>query len=324
MSYRGLIVLVVSWLFALMPPVTADDDITITVDEVDSSSAPAARQLLAPIEDVIHQLTNNAPELVVNRSRPQIDTILRSLLKGFECEINYIKAADIEKIKARNTEMLKFKASIYPVIKLDHNKILYIRIDSFSRETTENVSKELEQVSSSDMKNISGVVVDLRQCRGYNINETLHVLYNMCHPDKLPYLKHLTPKRMLKKPVAVLICGNTSGSAEFFARKIKESKTGLTIGKSTVGKPFECEFVKLQNGDYLSIPKFPAGVKSYKVFPVQPMIPVACSSPQFKSDFKKLKSTGKLTGDSQLRRACDLLVSLSALKFDFNQNALSK
>eukprot|EP00831_Metopus_contortus_P039206 TRINITY_DN30758_c0_g1_i3.p1 TRINITY_DN30758_c0_g1~~TRINITY_DN30758_c0_g1_i3.p1 ORF type:complete len:324 (+),score=67.19 TRINITY_DN30758_c0_g1_i3:616-1587(+) len=291
-----------------------DDHIVITVSDIATGTVPdpasAENLLLKHIRDIVDILEKHAPELTDISSQQRTRMIINGFLQGFNCGLAYISASEAEKLIEADKPA---EPRVCPPLLIANGRIIYIRLYSIS----ENFFLELEKylrTLSSPAEQAAGIVFDLRDCSGYDKINALKLLRLVCPAEELPASESVTPERLFRKPVAVLTGHKTSGSAEFMAEKIRSSHTGLTIGGQTAGKPYCSQLFRLKDGNYLSIPQFPAGIKDFKTCAAQPMIPVKCD---FIIGFEDLRGGKSIDKDLCLMRACDLLASLAALKFNF-------
>ncbi|MBN2642521.1 MAG: hypothetical protein JXR78_12775 [Victivallales bacterium] len=297
-----------------------DDHVVITVSDIAtgtvSDPASAENLLLKHIRNIVDILEKHAPELTDTSSQQRTQMIINGFLQGFNCGLTYIPASEAEKLIEADKPAEPLAC---PPLLIANDRIIYIRLYGISGKIFSELEKDLRVLSSS-AEQAAGIVFDLRDCSGYDKINALKLLRLVCPAEELPASESVAPERLFRKPVAVLTGHKTSGSAEFMAEKIRSSHTGLTIGGQTAGKPYYSQLFQLKDGDYLSIPQFPAGIKDFKTCAAQPMIPVKCD---FIIGFEDLRGGKSIDRDLCLMRACDLLASLAALKFNFIRDGKS-
>lgn len=291
-----------------------DDHIVITVSDIATGTVPepasAENPLLKHLRDIVETLEKNAPELTDISSQHRAHMIINSFLQGFNCGLAYIPASEAERLIDADKPV---EPRACPPLLIANGRIIYIRLYGISEKVFSELEKDLRALSSQ-AELAAGIVFDLRDCSGYDKVNAQKLLRLVCPAEELPASESAVPERLFRKPVAVLTGHKTSGSAEFIAEKIRSSHTGLTIGGQTAGRPYYSQLFRLKDGNYLSIPQFPAGIKDFKTCAAQPMIPVKCD---FIIDFQDLRGGKSIDKDLCLMRACDLLASLTALKFNF-------
>ena len=121
------------------------------------------------------------------------------------------------------------------------NNILYVRPTAFF----EGISQKIQTVVTAFPHN-SGLIFDLRECRGGSFNEALQtadlfldstiIAYSQGKDNQKRYYT-ATPGDILEgKPVAVLTCRTTASAAELVAAALSEQSRATLIGTRTYGK----------------------------------------------------------------------------------------
>lgn len=121
------------------------------------------------------------------------------------------------------------------------NNILYIRPTAFF----EGISQKIQTVVTAFPHN-SGLIFDLRECRGGSFNEALRtadlfldstiIAYSQGKDNQKRYYT-ATPGDILKgKPIAVLTGRTTASAAELVAAALSEQSRATLIGTRTYGK----------------------------------------------------------------------------------------
>lgn len=284
----------------------------ITIEEIDRKKPVATDKILTLIQEIVEKLKEQEPELLKSRTEADIERIARAFVRGFQCELNYIKADG----KTSHLTVPPVSNHKFPPLLLNNKQILYQRIDAFSNDTFNIMSEHFSRIAAKKPA-LAGIIIDLRNCSGYDKPNALKCLALLCPHEQLPSIPGKVQPRAFRKITAVLIGPRTTGSAEFFARQVKSTKTGLTAGEPTAGKPFKTLLLKLKNGNYLAVPEFPKGIKHFCARAIKPIVPVK-SAPQI--DYVALKQSTVLGDrDHCLQHAADLLISLNALKPDLRK-----
>ena len=151
---------------------------------------------------------------------------------------------------------VKRKIKSFPVKKLKQKKILCFRIDSFAPENIKAFTDAVQEISKTN-KMPDGIIIDLRNCSGFN-NKNMLNISRLC--------------KSLKLTIVCLVGKNTSGDAELLAQTISSLSKGIIMGKNTAGKPFDYKVVELKSGFILMIPKIPAHLKKLPEKTVKPSI----------------------------------------------------
>lgn len=135
----------------------------------------------------------------------------------------------------------------------------YIRIWSFDNNVYKQFKTEYEKLKS---KNISGLVIDVRNNPGGLVSDTVSILKEMlpkCDIVKLVYkdeserVYKCDGKNQINIPVAVLVNSGSASASEILASAIKDSNTGVLIGTKTYGKGIVQEVQQLDGKGALSI-----------------------------------------------------------------------
>jgi hypothetical protein len=188
----------------------------------------------------------------------------------------------------------KFKP--LPLLWLQHDRIAYLRIDSFTPE----VLLQFRQVHDILVTNyrLSGMIIDLRNCRSFD------------YKNAIKCLKQLTDAYQAKPPtkvrIALLIGQRTLGAAEYFIHSLQPAVKPIIIGMQSGGQPFEYQVEKLTDGGYLLLPSVPETVGDKAIFTGQkPTIKIINNA---QSDYKLQKKKPDVT----VKYASNLLIALKA------------
>lgn len=141
---------------------------------------------------------------------------------------------------------------------LDGN-IGYIRIWSFDNNIYNQFKAEYEKLKA---KNITGLVIDVRNNPGGLVSDTVKILQEMLpecdivklvYKDKSEKVYKCDGKNKINIPVAVLVNSKSASASEILASAIKDSEIGVIVGTKTYGKGIVQEIEELDGKGALSI-----------------------------------------------------------------------
>ncbi|MDD3118047.1 MAG: S41 family peptidase [Victivallales bacterium] len=255
----------------------------------------------AALTELIGQLQQHAPNLLP-RSPAETDRILQGFLNGFQAGLI------LTRTPAAATPTDVAAPSSYAPVRLEQNRILYLRLDGLTQPIVTAAATQLRAAEAEAA--IHAIVLDLRHCRGYHFDNAVYLLSLICPPSQVPlYRAGNKPPRATQKLVAVLLGPETSGSAEFLIQHLNDTKTGLTLGADTAGNPFPRRTIPLSSGRFLSLPAIPSGFRYHASGAATPLI---SAPPHPVADFRRPAAT-EIKRDPCLQRACDLAISLVEL-----------
>lgn len=135
------------------------------------------------------------------------------------------------------------------------SKLGYIRMTSFSRETTEELKKALEELKSRKMR---GLILDLRNNPGGLLTAAVDISDLFVADGKIVSTKgRNTPERVweAKKdgkyedfPMAVLVNHYSASASEILAACLQDNKRAVVIGERTWGKGSVQNVIELEDG----------------------------------------------------------------------------
>ncbi len=157
---------------------------------------------------------------------------------------------------AKPLPFAKKKIKSFPAKKLKQNKIFYFRIDSFAPENIKSFIDTVQEISKTE-KSPDGIIIDLRNCSGFN-NENMLKVSQLC--------------KSLKLTTVCLTGKDTSGDAELLAQAVAILPKGIIIGASTAGQPFEYKNIELKSGFVLLVPQIPTFLEKLPKKTVKPSI----------------------------------------------------
>jgi len=276
--------------------------------------------LIKKLSEIIFKLENNYSPAKQKLKSIETEKVINAFLKSLKIGVKYSEKGLTKKEKpGKNKKKEKDKKNKkYKGILVADNKILYLRLDSFSPDAFKQLQEDCQNTSRLANKP-KGIVIDLRECDSYdNHKEILQALALFCAKNKIPSnIDNKVIKREYNLPMTVLIGEKTSGDGEIFTSSLMEAKQCLAIGEYTAGKPFHWKSEKLQNGGYLLFPEIPDYFKKNALGALKPDIMIK-AYPQV--EFSKISvDTEDEHKDKCLQRGVDLLISLDALGKKWNK-----
>lgn len=262
------------------------------------------KNLILLTNEIIEKIQKNYPslskELTVEDKNRLIKAIVETLGNGIEYTEHPTKVAKIEEVKKS-----------FPAIIIKSQKILYIRLDSFSLKSVKQLGKEMKSCLSNGNKPY-GIVLDLRNAQGYNTLNAIKTLGLFISVDKIKVPNSIKVlDKPLNIPLLILVGKNTRGAAEIFASIMKMNSKAMLLGEETTKLPFKKKKFTLSNGNFLNIPQVPQYLEKMEIIPPVPSIKIP-AYPQIA--FKKLREDSDSISDKALMRAVDLIICLHALK----------
>ena len=154
--------------------------------------------------------------------------------------------------------------------KMLDNQIGYIQITEFDDVTTQQYLKALQDLEKQGQK---GLIVDLRDNPGGVLSTVVDMLNNMLPEGTILYTEDKNGKgetyksdgkNEFKKPLVVLVNGNSASASEVFTGAIKDYGIGTIVGTTTFGKGIVQRIFELNDGSAikLTVSKYftPSGV----------------------------------------------------------------
>jgi hypothetical protein len=279
-------------------------------DESIGKATQFRKEILHRINEIITEVENNYPVAIAKYNSEDEEKILKSLVTALNSGIEYLSAAEAATAQCD----VKKESEPCPAIIISSQKVLYTRIDEFNTATFAKFKDDCESTARL-ANNPIGLIIDIRDCKGYDYENCIKSLALFCPPEKVPKAENIEiPKRTLKIPVIMLVGNKTKGTAEIFARLMLENGQCLISGSNTAGYPFFKKKIILKSGSCLMIPSVPKFLSNIPTAQVAPTINIA-AYPQI--PYEKLSgSAGSEESDKCLQRAIDLLISLDAIHKD--------
>lgn len=161
----------------------------------------------------------------VIKGKPGTDVKITVLRDSVEKEFTVTRA----KISAESVES-----------KILNGNIGYVKLDQFDSDTDKELDKHI-----SNLGDIKGLVVDLRQNPGGIMNVAISVLDKFLDKGNIivtaKYKDSETVykaenKKSYEMPLVVIVDSNSASASEIFASAIKENDRGIIVGTKTYGK----------------------------------------------------------------------------------------
>ena len=272
----------------------------------------ASPRVVSVISEIYAQLEKNYPQLINRLGKSDEDRIISAFVKSMGAGLEYRDPAAAESGSPVKDSANKSSRDVYPLVNIASNKLSYVRIDEFSPKSFERLKDDLEAAGRLPSPS-KGIIIDLRNCAGFDYPVTFDSLKLFCAPERLPDARGSKDvKRAAESPSAILVGDRTMGAAEIFAYYMGRARQGLTIGGQTCGLPFPQQSILLSNGKALMIPDVPA---EWDYYPEKPSAPSIKAEAYPQISYDKLSSdTGSEANDPCLSKAVDLLLSVSAIR----------
>lgn len=226
----------------------ASDSIMILGIMPDSPAIKAdlkAGDFIVKVEDII--VSADTYQEAVNKMKGEKDTNVTITIKRASGEV-------LEKTLTR----AEINSNNVSSEILDGN-IGYIKIWSFDNKIYEQFKEQYEDLKA---KNITGLVIDLRNNPGGLVSDTTEIaklLLPKCDIVRLVYREgnekvyKCDGKNEINIPLAVLVNSRSASAAEILSGAIKDSGKGLLIGNKTYGKGIVQSIEQLDGKGALSI-----------------------------------------------------------------------
>lgn len=186
---------------------------------------------------------------------------ITSLITGLSC-------TDVQLGILRNSDKLDIIVTREPISTLDDDNVIsvkeldnhlkYIDINSFKQ----GISLEFEKIiRSSTEDGTKGLIIDLRDNHGGVLSEVINICQLIVLKGPIVHIYNGDGREEDYQSVledepfsmAVLVNEQSASASEILASAIKESGSGIIIGKTTYGKGTVQKVFKLQNGAYVKL-----------------------------------------------------------------------
>ena len=151
-------------------------------------------------------------------------------------------------IRKESNEILYFNiersvVNISPVTWWVENNMMYIKLDSFSSNSSNFFKQALDEADNREIKKI---IIDLRNNLGGEVGQAVNIARQIVHKGIITTLDFKSEETVdvvyrsnLDEPkylAAVLVNNNTASASEILASAIQESSDGFLVGTQTYGK----------------------------------------------------------------------------------------
>lgn len=172
--------------------------------------------------------------------------------EGTTVELAVIRGDDAKEVTVTATRR-KIEA-ITVVHEMKEGGIGYIRITEFDSVTTEQYRSALEDLENQEM---NGLVVDLRSNPGGNLDVVVDILDLMLPEGTVVSMEEKSgeetvyssdEEHQFRKPLAVLMNGNSASASEIYAGAIQDYDAGEIVGTQSYGKGVVQQIFDLKDG----------------------------------------------------------------------------
>ena len=141
---------------------------------------------------------------------------------------------------------------------VEDTDIGYIRIASFSENTSKEFAKELSELKEKGMK---GLIIDLRANPGGLINSCVDIANQIIPAGEIVSMTDRSGHKTIYEsqldsfdyPLVVLIDGNSASASEILAGAIQDRQLGTIVGTKSYGKGSVQTMMALSHGDGLKL-----------------------------------------------------------------------
>lgn len=195
------------------------------------------------------------------------------------------------------------------IVDKDGKKIAYIKLDQFEDVTKEEFAEELQDVKA---QNIDGIVLDLRNNPGGNLDVCLAIADTFLDEGVIVSTVDKKGKEIVEKsdseadktPMTLLINENSASASEILAGAFKDRNRAKIVGKTSFGKGIVQKLFQFEDGTgvKITISEYftPNKTKIHKIG-VKPDVEVE-NDKDFTIDM------GKLDEDKQFQKAMEVLL----------------
>jgi len=181
-----------------------------------------------------------------------------SKIKGEEgTSVNLVVVRDSKEIRM-NLKRTKVDVDTVTSEMLDDD-IGYIKVSGFDGVTADQFD---EILTNLEKKGIKGLVIDLRNNPGGRLDIVCKMLDRVLPTGLLVYIEDkyghkeeekAVTKKEFKKPISILINGNSASASEIFAGAMKDYKRATLVGNTTFGKGIVQQILPLTDGSAIKI-----------------------------------------------------------------------
>ena len=172
--------------------------------------------------------------------------------EGTTVELAVIRGDDAKEVTVTATRR-KIEA-ITVAHEMKEGGIGYIRVTEFDSVTTEQYRSALEALENQEM---NGLVVDLRSNPGGNLDVVVDILDLMLPEGTVVSMEEKSgeetvyssdEEHQFRKPLAVLMNGNSASASEIYAGAIQDYDAGEIVGTQSYGKGVVQQIFDLKDG----------------------------------------------------------------------------
>lgn len=180
----------------------------------------------------------------------------------------------------------------------------YIKIPDFCRGETYDKVKQI--IASFKQRNIKGLIIDLRNNPGGNLEEAIKTIELFLEKNQLiTTLKFENPKRdrvfrtgeksQFDKPMVILVNNQSASASELFSGALRDYKRAILVGAKTFGKGVGQHVFLFMDGSVLALTAFysflPSGACPQGIG-IIPDIIIEDPNLQFQAAIEILKTAG--------------------------------
>lgn len=193
------------------------------------------------------------------------------------------------------------------IFKMLPQKIGYIWVVAFGRETPDEFNVALDRLQKADVK---GYVLDLREDGGGYVNSALDISSRFVNNDPLLTIEERGPHSTTidsssdavpPKPMTILVNGHTASASEITAGALQDDGVAVLVGEKTFGKGVMQSLTQLPDGAAIKI------TTAHYLTPKNRDINLKGIEPDFAVTENKDARLGDLDHDAQLQAAVTIL-----------------
>lgn len=177
--------------------------------------------------------------------------------EGTTVDVTFYRSSDDDYY----TYTIKRQSVDIPTIKYQmlDNKIGYIQVTEFDEVTS---SQYIEALNDLESKGEEALIVDLRDNPGGVLGVVVEMLQHMLPKGTILYTEDKNGegdtytcdgKNEFKKPLVVLVNGNSASASEVFTGAIKDYGIGTIVGTNTFGKGIVQRLFELKDGSAIKL-----------------------------------------------------------------------
>ncbi len=253
------------------------------------------------VSKTFEMLKTESPVLYQRLEKMPREKLIRTILTALESGVELKSQQNTADPRLKRAYRKKDNAKFHPARLIDSNSMFYVRIDRIDQDTLNRLAEDVKTAGNIPNKP-QGVIIDLRSAKGGD--------YALCM-KYLPFFRTDQKEKthFQKIPMVILTGFKTNGAPELLAALLGKDKSAMLLGTPGAGKLFPTKEVVF-NGKKWLVPQLDAqwdlSTKSGAVdveFNPYPQI-----------DYDQIGKKDIRTTDDAIRRACDLLKTITVLK----------